>query len=187
MSSNSVQKLANKFIETHFDTSKLQKQKEIFENFYYDNLSQLKAILNEMSGDIWLLKEKELPVDLRHLLSKIFQQLLDLYKEIDPNDPYPGTLKLINWTNSKSNKSVLENLDFLIQKHLEKHAIDFHRKDNLKQAYVSSITHLLKLIPQLHQFILDNPSLEDIRQFELSQLIEDPEPVSGPEDSTKAI
>ncbi|HEX2549580.1 MAG TPA: hypothetical protein VHM20_07115 [Gammaproteobacteria bacterium] len=187
MFSESIQKLANKFIDTHFQKDKLEKQKEMFESFYYDNLSQLKAILNEMSGDLWLLKEKELPLDLRQLLSKIFQQLVDLYKEIDPQEPYSGTLKLINFVNSKSNKSILENLDFLIQKHLEKNQIDFYRKNNLKQVSVLSISHLLQLIPQLHQFILDNPSLEDITQFELSKLIEESEPASGPEDSTKAI
>jgi hypothetical protein len=184
MSNKLIQKLANKFVGTHFEADKLEKQKEVFESFYYDNVAELKAILNEMSGDLWILKEKNLPLDLRQLLGKIFQQVLDLYKDINPKEPYSGTLNLVNWANSKTNKAILENLNFLIQKHLEKNEINFYGTDSLKQARVSSIARLLEVVPKLKQFMLDNPSLEDIR---FSELAESSPPSSGPDDPTKAI
>lgn len=187
MSTKLIQKLANKFLETHFEPDKLEKQKETFEDFYYENLGVLKAILNEMSGDLLILKEKELSLDLRQLLGKIYQQIIDLYKDIDPRDPYPGTNHLINWASSKTNKSILENLDFLIKKHLEKSEISFEGKDKLKQPQANSIARFLDLIPQLKQFILNNPSLEDVRQSKLSKLVEDSGPPSGPDDPTSVI
>jgi len=187
MSNNLIQKLANKFLEHHFDNDKMEKQKEMFEIFYYDKVGELKSIINEMSGDLLLIKEKHLHLDIRQLFGKVYQQIIDLYKEIDPQDPYPGTLNLINWANSKTNKSILENLDFLIQKHLEKNETLLYGAKKLKQPQVVSINHFLTLIPALKQFILDNPSLEIIHQNELSKMVEDQEPPSGPDESTNVI
>jgi hypothetical protein len=188
MSRQLLEKLANKFAHEHFE-AKNNINKEKFESFYYDNVGQLKQIIGEMSGDLLILKEKNFPLDLRQLFGKIYQQILGLYKDIDPEDPYPGTLNFINWANAKHNKSLLENLDFLIEKHLEKSEVAFYGKDILKQPKVSSIKKLMKLIPELKQFIIDNPavpSIADAYQKELSTLEQPNEfTVSGPEDSTK--
>lgn len=185
MSRRLIEKLANKFVNEHF-TAKNNKEK--LENFYYDNVGKLKYIISEMSGDLLILKEKNFPLDLRQLLGKIYQQILDLYKEINPEDPYPGTLNFINWANAKHNKSLLENLDFLIQKHLKNNEITFYGKNVLKQPKISSIKKILLLVPELKQFIIDNPQITNIYQKELESL-EQPNEVStsGPEDSTKPI
>ena len=188
MSRQLLEKLAAKFAHEHFE-AKNNREKEKIESFYYDTVGQLKHIIGEMSGDLLILKEKNFPLDLRQLFGKIYQQIVDLYKEINPEDPYPGTLNFINWANAKHNKSLLENLDFLIQKHLEKNEVSFYGKEVLKQPKVSSISKLLKLVPELKQFIVNNPmipSIADAYQKELESIKQPNEiSVSGPNDSTK--
>jgi hypothetical protein len=190
MSSTLVQRLANKIAHEHFTDEKLKQQKDRLEEFYYDTTGALKNIVNELAGDLFILKEKGFNPELRQLLIKIYQQIIDLYKDIDPRDPYPGTLNLINWANAKQNKAILENLEFLIENHLKKHEVSFYGKDNLKQPKVFSISKFCQLIPKLKKYIQDNPMLMDIYQSEaeldkIEQL--DHGPTSSPEDPTKLL
>lgn len=175
-----LETLAKKFANDRFDA----KNKEKLESFYYDQVNQLKTIIGEMSGDLLLIKEKGLPIDIRHLFGKIYQQIIALYKEIDPENPYAGTLNLIKWIETKHNKDLLDNLDYLIKKYLNKNELNFHSKEILRQPTTTSINKFMQITKQLKKFIISNPVI-DIQQ-QLSTINQNiPINYSNSEDFTK--
>lgn len=161
MTHKKVIELANKFANQH--NKEWQDQRERLESFYYDTSKFFRTLINEMDGDLLTLKQKNIHPDVIKMFSDITHKLISLYLDIDPEHPYKGIDNLINWTESKETKVLLENLEFLIKEYLFRGKIDFEQTPHMKHPQVQSIKRLLAVIPKLRNFMNDHPMLPDPR------------------------
>lgn len=184
MYKSKVIELGEKFAHEH--NQKWQEQRDRLETFYFDTSRFFRNLINEMDGDLLVLKHKDVHEDVIKMFSKFTHDLLKLYLDIDPTHPYAGMEKLVNWVDSKQTKNLLENLEFLIQTYLKKEKIEFEQTPNMKHPQFSSIQKLLTIIPKLRNFMVEHPMLPDPRSV---STVPPPmkgflEPSLGPNDPT---
>lgn len=186
MTHKKVIELANKFANQH--NKEWQAQRERLETFYYDTSKFFKALINEMNGDLLVLKHKDIHPDVIKTFGDTIHKLLSLYLDIDPEHPYAGIEKLINWADNKQTKVLLENLEFLIKEYLFRGKSEFEQTPNMKHPQVQSIKKLLAIVPKLRAFMNAHPMLPDPRSVSTvpPPMKIDKELVSlGPNDPTK--
>lgn len=186
MSNKQVQQLADKLANKHNEAWKAQRER--LESFYYDTSKFFRTIINEMDGDLLLLKEMGIDIDVQKMLGKVFHNFVELYKNIDPEHPYAGIQNIIEWASSKENTILFDNLNFLFNEYLRQNKVEFEQSPNLKHPRVNSIKKLTNALPALKEFMVNHPMLPDPRK--ISTL---PPPIQnevqtvrlGPDDKTK--
>ncbi len=126
-----VLKLANKFAEkTVFyevaDRDRIQKAK------FYDNFERvLKAIINELGGELTALRHKNMDSAVISQIAKLYSNLINIAKELDLENPYPAAEKFVDYIGSL--QLVIAGCEKSIQRHF---------KNEIK---IDSLKKLLKL------------------------------------------
>lgn len=162
MPSKTVRRLFKKFADTSAQDrdEQFRLQRERLEQFYHDLHMKLKVLLNEMEGDISVLKERKFPHDLLKSFVKVWYQLIEINKSLKPNNPYTAAEELIKYVTQKPHRAIIDNLDFLVQNHMKKTEIDFQTGPLLRQAQVRSLVLLKELAHRIDQYIQDNPLMD---------------------------
>lgn len=162
MSSNEkVFKLIEKFVvlaEQEAPTNmKYQAQREKLAQFYDYFTGNLRAITNELGGDIVVLRERKFNSKMLKMMSDVYQDLIELGKSISSEKPYDAAEKLVNYVLNKPTGPVIDNLDFLAKHHLKTTNVDFLEDKMLKHPQIRSLDKLKILSNQLSKFMAENP------------------------------
>lgn len=189
MSYRQILKLAQKF-ETSYqslnDTNFQNEQQKMLGNFYENFYRKILNIINELNGDLTVLKERQFDDKMTKLLSKIHNDLIDIIKKTDPHKPYGGANQLIHFVLEKPNSSIIDNLDFLAKHHIANTNINIITGPVVGHPKITSLDHLKSLAKQLQDFINKNPiSLGSIPSSKLQENMQNvPSFPSGNEDIT---
>jgi len=181
MSHRKVLELAKKFAEKSLNEQH-QQQREKLEEFSYNFTDKMRAILNEMAGDLLTLKEKGYDRTQWKQLGNLYQRLIDARKDFDHNKPYVSSERIINFIFSKEIFNIIQALHSSIQKHLKENEVDFGASKTLGQARVDSLQKLIKLMHSAKDYIKMNPLLPDIREMQTI-----PPPPKAPDSSYKPV
>lgn len=159
---------------------------------FYDHFTtQLRRIINEMSGDLFTLKNREFDAKTFKMFAKAYNDLISISKEIKEDKPYIAAEKLVHHVLNGHNSNLLNNLDFLAKQHIKDTNIDFKPSQFLKHPDIHSIDNLKALATHLKSFMLKNPLIVPPGQSEPPpmRLPENVEPLSeiitGPGEKTK--
>jgi hypothetical protein len=166
MTTNKIFELGEKFakkLEQNNDNARFSQQREHINKFSHKLLGELKSILNEMDGDLLVLREKKIDPNVLTSFKNIKSAILTLFKDIDPMHPYEGTERLIRWAEHRTNKSMLDNLHFIISHYLDTNKEDFVANKYLQPVKSESIKKFQNLLKMAKQYISENPLLPDPR------------------------
>lgn len=164
MSHQKVLELAKKFAEKSLN-EQYQQQRDRLEEFAYDFTDKLRAILNEMTGDLATLREKGYDKTYWKQLANLYQRLIDMRKEFDYHRPYVSAEKIYNFIFSKDMFLIIQTLHSSIQKYLKENEVDFRPSGGLKQARVDSLRKLITLMHDANSYMKKNPMLPDAREM----------------------
>lgn len=134
-----------------------QEQRNRLGEFYDHFRRQLRAIVNEMGGDLFMLRERKFDPKMFTLFGQVYQHLIELNKSIQEDKPYRAAEKLIAYVTDRPTRMVLDNLDFLAKHHLEVTNVDFVPSARLQHPKIRSIDALKALAAQLKQSMEKNP------------------------------
>lgn len=152
------EKLFRKYADTD-ENEKFRLQRERLEQFYHDLHLKLKILLGEMEGDLRVLKEKDFDKGMWVIFMNLWKDMIDISKEITPDKPYQGTSKLVSYVKSRPHKSIIENLDYLVQDFLKKNEVDFRAGPRLQQVQIKSLKLLKSLADHVEAYMTANPLL----------------------------
>lgn len=138
-------------------------QRDRLSKFYHKLISGLNAVANEMDGDYFALKELGLDKETLNVFKNFRANIIELAKQIVPERPYDGTMDLIRWLNDRTNKSIMDNLNFISKEFLKKNQVKFEPTSYLKPVRVESFNKLKHLLKEADQFISEHPMLPDPR------------------------
>lgn len=191
MSYNNVIKLAAQFTKKLGESERdqqFQAQRERLEEFYHKIYGQLRALVNEMEGDLNTLRHKNLDKDSYKLFSKIMYDIINLVKKIDPKKPYPGVQAFVNYATSEETEGTIEDLNFLIQLHLKRNEIDFGPSKIFKQVEINSLNKIPWIAHEAKKYMDKNPLLQEYYsvppEVSKEELTQGPEVSIGPKDET---
>lgn len=152
--------LAHKFAEKSLN-EQYQQQRKMLETFAYDFAGKMRAILNEMQGDLSTLKYKDYSRDQRRKLGLFYYSLLEKTKDLDPNTPYESANKIIQYVLDKNNLSMISDLNKDIQQYLKENEIDLGPAKSFKQVRVNSLANLVKLMHWANLYMKTNPLIDE--------------------------
>ncbi|MEK6878064.1 MAG: hypothetical protein AABY22_00570, partial [Nanoarchaeota archaeon] len=128
-----TQQLAYKFAEKEYiapappvyvgDDENFHNQRVRLEGFFHDLYSNLRASLTEIEGDLAVLKHKKIDSGVLKTLGRVFHQISNLTKQVNPQDPYKAVADLANWFNDANNKMIVENINFIINEFLKQNKL----------------------------------------------------------------
>lgn len=121
--------------------------------------SQMRAILHELDGDVFTLKQRQFDPNMMRLLIKVKGDLEHILPRIRESNPHEAAQRLVDYVEGRNTGPVLDNLDFLIQHHLKATQEDVPNMPSLKNAEVNAIQKLKKLAQELKTYMDLNPSL----------------------------
>lgn len=195
MKNQRVLELANKFADLtqHRPLGNVAfgDQQDRFADFYDKIRTNLRAIISQIGGEITTLKARDFDPKMLALLNKVYQDVIQIYREATPSDPYAAAGKLVQLVLEKPNGPIIDNLDFLAKHHLAQTNTNFKETQLLKHPQMRGLELLKALANHLKQFIATNPLAKPSGQFDppsaLRENVEDitPESKSTPEDVTK--
>jgi len=134
-----------------------QEQRGRLAKFYDTFNRQLRAIINEMEGDLWMLKERKFDPKLFKAMANVREDLIQIFKGIQEDKPYRAAEKLVFYVSNRPTKMVLDNLDFLAKHHLQVTNEDFIPSARLQHPQIRSIDALGKLASYLKRFMEQHP------------------------------
>jgi hypothetical protein len=156
-----IHDLANKFatLTEMFVAPKnpIQKHDELASQFQDYLIGKLHIILNELGGDLMVMKERKFAPAMRLLLNKLYQDLIGIYKDIHSATPYLGAQELINYVDKRPNNIILDNLNFLIQEHLNKTNEKSMTGKLMQHPGIKSLEKLRELTQYAKDFMSKNP------------------------------
>ena len=158
------QRFSKKIAQSN-DNIRFQEQRDRLSKFYHKLVRELNSIVSEMEGDIVALKARGLDPNTIKVFRDFRGHIINLIKNIDPEKPYEGTLKLIAWMHERMNKATLDNLNFIIQEHLKNNQVEFQPASFLSHVRVDSLSKIKNLLKSAHDYIEDNPLLPDPRDI----------------------
>ncbi|MGE3320547.1 MAG: hypothetical protein AB7I18_14760 [Candidatus Berkiella sp.] len=187
MSNEKVIKLATEFAKKLGESSRdkqFQEQRERLEEFYFDITGKMRALINEMDSDAFVLRQRGLDKHSMKLFSQITQTMIALMKKIKADKPYPGVESFIQWAESEETQALIEDLDFLIQMHMKRTEIDFAPHKAMRQAEVRSLNKISWLAHEAKQYIAKHPLLQEYHSappaVNREELVQGPEAKLGP-------
>lgn len=154
-------KIINKISDTVIKNKNelFNQQRNRLSHFSHDLYMKLRIILNEMEYDLKILKDQNFDKEMWKLFSKMWVELVSILKEFKEEKPYLTAEKLINYVNNKNNKAIIDNLDFIIKKHLKSYLSDIKFGPTLQPVQVRSL-HLLKsFVEKIQSYVKSNPLL----------------------------
>jgi hypothetical protein len=125
MSYKKIFKLAEKF-EQKLSLARtdarlpFDRERETLDYFSLELSKRLVGLISEMGGDIRVLKERKLPKEIISLSVEVYKNLLSIYHSISDANPFLAGEALVNYANDRKNKTILDNLQFLIPQYLKK-------------------------------------------------------------------
>ena len=162
MSHEKVIKLASKFIKKLGATERdkqFQAQREMLTAFYEEFYGRIRRLINEMEGDLFTFKQKNLDKHSLQLFGKIMHKLVGFVKAIDPKKPYTGVQAMIDYLESEENEGIIDDLDFLIQLHLKKNEVSGWSDKH--QSKVQSLNKLSWFAQWAKEHMAKNPILHE--------------------------
>ena len=123
----------------------VSKHKDL-DKFFWAFTQKLHSIVNEIEGDILTLKLQGFNKHMLQLIMKIHEAIGTILRELNEDNALILADKLIKYV---SNNAVLDNLSFLIDKHLEGKKVDFIPHQMLGVAQVNGLKKLKELIGYL--------------------------------------
>jgi hypothetical protein len=173
MSYYKIQELAFKFADradsiTHKpiylgDDDKFHAQRARLEEFFFDFYQGLRRSLNEIEGDILSLKEAKMDPSVLKVLGQVFHQLNDITRQANPENPYLTVKKLLEWLNSKTNKSIIDNLQFIITNFLRNRKLDIKTNKRVSDLTINGLNNTIKEIEKAKMYMDAFPMLPDPR------------------------
>jgi hypothetical protein len=145
------------------DDEKFHLQRTRLEDFFYDVYQGLRRALNEMEGDMLALKEAKMEPSTLTVLGRVFHQLNELTKQATPENPYLAVSKLAEWLDNKHNKSIVENLNFIIDKFLSNKKSEINPGKGVKHLTIKGLKNAVKEIEKAKAYMVANPMLPDPR------------------------
>jgi hypothetical protein len=177
-----VQLLSKKLAETTLhDEYRNEKIRliEFSENF----LIKMRAILNELEGDIFSLKDSNFSYQALQELIEFWRKCINLYKNFNENSPYKEIELFINLI--KDNSSWIVKIMPLIKRHIKSQTLDLQSKF-LTPIKIEGLKKLILLIENSGQYIKKNPLLPDPTYLlPKLNLYNNENITSGPENVTK--
>lgn len=144
--------------------NEFQAQRERLAKFYEKLSSDLRHIRNEMGSELGTLKERDFDTEMFRLLAKVYDTLIELYKEIDPEKPYIAAEKIVHYVLEKPNAPYIDNLDFLAKHHLKKTNVDFGAGKTLIHPEMRSLDKLKILAHEARTFMARYPLIMPFTQ-----------------------
>lgn len=145
------------------DDEKFHLQRERLDEFFHQFYLSLRSALSEIEGDILALKQLNADSGVISMLSRVFHQVNDIVRHSSNTTPYDAVNALSNWLNDKSNKSIIDNLNFITSKILEKNKVDFMPGAGITSLKINGLTNLVKQINKAKEYVDSNPMLPDPR------------------------
>lgn len=178
MSFAKVLELSNKF------TKKLLKYADHQKVDFDDFAQELKALLNEMRGDFLTLKYKGYDRSKLVIFNKIYEELLNILKTINDNQPKFGIRRFVMMFHEKDMKNLIKHTNEDIQKFLKENEIEFTSGPKMRQAYVDSLNKIIQLADK-YQLAIGVKEPEPVELKSIKSEEEDVEPTASENDVTK--
>lgn len=137
-------------------------QRVRLEDFFHDLYSNLRASLTEVEGDLAVLRLKRVEPGVLKMLGRVFHQISDLTKQVNPQDPYKAVSALSEWFNDSNNKAIVENLNFIIKEFLKQNK--FNGGTKIKDVSANGLTNLMNVIQKSQDYMANNPMLPNPRE-----------------------
>jgi hypothetical protein len=134
-----------------------QDQRNRLSDFYERFTWELRALIGGMGGDLFTLRERGFDGKMFKMFSKVYQNLIDISKEVKKNKPYIAAEKLVHYVLDKPSSSILENLNFLAKNHIQVTNVDFKPTSVLKHPEITSIDDLKKMALHLRKIMAEHP------------------------------
>lgn len=99
---------------------KFQAQRARLDKFGRYFSGKCRAILNELDGEIFTLRQRKFDPQMLELLVDIKNNIEYICKKMDYNNPYTTAYELVDYILDKPTRVSIENLEFLAKHHLEK-------------------------------------------------------------------
>lgn len=142
------------------EDEKFRLQRERLEHFYHNLHLKLRVVLGEMEGDIRVLKEQDFPRDTWRAFVNLWRDLLDISHQLTPEKPYQAASKLVGYVKTRPHRSIIDNLEFLTEHHLQTKMPEFQAGPKLQPVQVRSLRLLKTLADHVEKFMADNPLLD---------------------------
>jgi hypothetical protein len=133
-------------------------QRARLEKFFKFFINRFRAILNEIDGDTFSLRERGFDKKMLSLLTQIKNRLENIFKEIDENQPYLAAWELVDYVSERPTQMMMENLQFLAQHHLKGTAPE-KLPSFAVNAQIHSLGKLKEFAAKLKIYMEQNPLL----------------------------
>lgn len=143
--------------ETHNINKRFEAQREFSRQFD----KQLRALIGELSGDLYTLKERKFDPNMWKLAVKIRSGLETILTEIRENNPHEMGWKFVDYVLDKPNSDILDNLNFLVQHHLDntKPTTIKPLPSIIKHVEINSFKHIKALAQEIKNYMEKNPPM----------------------------
>lgn len=174
------------------DNEQFAQQRERLAQFYEHFTSSLRRIRNELESEIGTLRMRNFDPKMWKLLVKVFQTVVEIYRETNPEKPYIAAEKLVHYVLDRQTAMYIDNLDFLAKHHLKETNVDFKASPVLGHPQMRSLDALKALAHELRQFMERYPLVKPLTtpppRMGLPEIAQDigSEQKAGKEDKTKA-
>jgi hypothetical protein len=138
-------------------------QRKKLEEFSHHLQTKLRVVISEMEHDISVLKMRDFDKNMWKLLVGVWQHLESIYKTFHQDRPYDTAKKIIDYTNDRNTRAIIENLDFLGKDHVKKTNVDFAPTPNFINPEIRSLKLLLTLSNYVENYIKENPLMEKVK------------------------
>lgn len=147
--------------------ARFQHQRERLAEFAHQTYTRFRLILSELEGDALVLRERDFNPNMQKMLVKVWQDLQQILKSFNTVSPYTVAQKIVEYVNSRSTRSILDNLDFLAKNHLEQTNKNLP-KDFLPK--IRSIPLLINLANHLEKYMKEHPLLSTFKPISQEEL-----------------
>lgn len=161
-----IDKFATMVLEDPIN-SKYQAQRNMLAKFYEHFHGNLRAIINELGGDILVLRDQNFDPKMQKMINKVYQDIIDINKEIKMEKPYQAAEKFVKYVLDKPNKAIISNLDFLAKHHVKAISSELPSGKMMKHPQINSLEKLTALAEHAKQFMETHPLLTPINPVEL--------------------
>ena len=139
------------------DNEAFQEQRERLSKFSNEFSEKLRTVRNILGSDFTTLKERGFDHQMLKLFAKVYDNVLNIYKSINPEKPYVAAEKLVHYVLDKPNAPYIDNLDFLGKHHLMRTNVDFKTGPNMVHPEMHGLDELKKLADEIRNFMQRYP------------------------------
>jgi hypothetical protein len=144
------------------DNEAFQQQRERLAKFYEHFNDGLRRVRNELGNDFANLKERGFDRQMLKLFAKVYDNVLNIFKEMRSEKPYGAAEKLASYVLDKPNAPYIDNLDFLGKHHLLKTNVDFKAGPVVGHPELRGLDDLKRLAHEARGFMERFPLLKPL-------------------------